>query len=181
MTAPALFDVRQSVVGRTIIRLIVGPAFSIGFIVLGINLLPKDFVWAASTEAIETWSGWAFAGIILIGSGIFGLIKEALFALKTRGLSGEWHFRLTEDELLWHVPDHAHGPETGFKARLEELKEIEFRTIQKYEEMDEREYWVHFRDRDPVQLRSHSGISISWLVSLISDAGVNYTETVVEE
>ncbi len=78
---------------------------------------------------------------------------------------------------MWDVPQHAHGAEQGFSARLDELLRIEFKTIQAFEETDRREYWVHFKQREPIQLQSYSGISLGWLVQKIVAAGVPYDET----
>ncbi len=58
-------------------------------------------MWEVSIYAIKTWSGWAFIGLILIGTGVFNLGKVAIFALRSFGTTGEWHFRLTQDELVW--------------------------------------------------------------------------------
>ncbi len=180
MTPQPIFDVRRPAVRRAILRLIIAPALAIGLIVLGYSLVPDTFVWALSMEAVKTADGWAFVGIIMIISGLSGLVKEVMFAYRSWGSSGEWRFRLTRDELLWHVPDHAHGPEVGFEASLCDIQEIEFRTIRRHEASDEREYWVHFRDRDPVQLKPYSGVSVSSLVSRICEAGVRYTETIAD-
>lgn len=174
------FDVQKSVTRRNIERAVILPVLAIGFILLGWNLIPENFMWEVSIHAIKTWSGWVFIGLILIGTGVFNLIKVAIFALRSFGTTGEWHFRLTQDELVWQVPDHAHGPEIGFKTPLSEIKDVEFRTISKHDEMNEREYWIHFRDRDSIQLQQYTGISVSWLVSKIHEAGVPYNETLVE-
>lgn len=171
------FDVRRSVRGRNLARLIIAPLFSAGLIWFGTWLLPEQTVVSLSVEAIKTWNVWSFLGIIAIGSGIYGLAKELVFAVRAWSTTGEWHFRLTELDLLWHVPDHAHGKEEGFEASLKELVRIEFRAVEKTEGIDEREYWVHFRAREPVQLRSFSGVSLPWLVERISAAGVPYQET----
>lgn len=171
------FDVRRSVRGRNLTRLVIAPLFSVGLIWLGTWLLPEETVISLEVEAIETWSAWSFFGCIIIGSGVFGLAKELVFAIRARSTKGEWHFRLTEHDLLWHVPVHAHGEEEGFAASLEELKLIEFKTIEHNEGIDEREYWIHFHTRDPIQLRPYSGVSLSWLVDGIRAAGVPYEET----
>lgn len=171
------FDVRQSVRGRNLARLIIAPLLSAGLILFGAWVMPKETVLSFNIAAIETWSVWSFLGFIAIGSGIYGLVKELVFAVRAWSTSGEWHFRLTEHDLLWNVPHHAHGKEEGFAASLGELKLIEFKTIQKQEDMDEREYWVHFHTREPIQLKSFSGVSLSWLVERIRAAGVPYEET----
>ncbi|MFQ6552898.1 hypothetical protein AAD018_011215 [Aestuariibius insulae] len=174
---PPSFDVRQSVTARNVTRLIIAPVISAALVALGMWLIPDATVFRPRFEALETWSGWAFLGVICVACGLYGLLKELIFAARSIGTSGEWHFRLTDEELLWHVPRHAHGTECGFSARLDELKEIESRTIHKEEERDEREYWMHFNARDPIQLQSYSGISLSGLVEKISAAGVPYRET----
>lgn len=178
--AEQLFDVRKSVVRRNIERIVILPVVAVGFIILGQHLIPDNFVWKLSVDAIETWDGWAFVGIILVCTGIFNLTKAAIFVFRSSGTTGEWHFRLTKDELLWQVPDHAHGPEVGFETPLSGIKGLEFRTISKHEEMNEREYWIHFKYRDPVQLKDYAGFSISWLVSKMREAGVSYSETVID-
>lgn len=180
MTAEPIFDVRKSVARRNIERLIILPALSIGLIFLGLKLIPDTFIWEVSIDAFKSWNGWAFVGLVLIGSGLSHLIKAAIFAYRSLGTDGEWHFRLTQHDLLWKVPDHAHGPEIGFKTTLSDIEAVEFRTITEYERMNEREYWIHFRDRDSIQLQSYTGISLPWLVSKIHDAGVPYNETFVE-
>ena len=172
------FDVRQSVRGRNIARLIIAPLLSAALIWFGTWLIPEATVIEFSIDAIETWNGWSFLGFICIASGLYGLLKELVFAVRAWSTTGEWHFRLTDRDLLWHVPHHAHGKEEGFEAPLNELKQIEFRTVQKHEETDVREYWVHFNSRDPVQLQPYSGVSLSWLVEKISAAGVPYKATV---
>lgn len=171
------FDIRQSVRGRNIARLIIAPLFSVGLIWFGTWLLPEGTVFELNIKAVETWNVWSFLGFICIGSGIYRLLKEAVFAARAYSTSGEWHFRLTDRDLLWHVPNHAHGKEEGFEAALAEIKQIEFRTIQKQEDIDEREYWIHFHSRDSVKLQSYSGISPSGLVEKISATGVPYEET----
>jgi hypothetical protein len=181
MTEVPIFDVRKSVTRRNIERVIILPFVAICFIFFGLKLIPDTFIWELSVDAIGSWSGWAFVGLILIGTGIVNLIKTVIFAFRARGMAGEWHFRLTQDELLWQVPDHAHGPEIGFKTPLSNIKELEFRTISKHEELNEREYWIHFPDQNPIQLQSYTGISVSWLVSKIHEAGVPYTKTFVEK
>lgn len=147
---------------------------------LGAWLLPAETIFAFNIEAVQSWNVWSFLGVVFIGSGIYGLLKEAVFAVRAHATSGEWHFRLTDRDLLWHVPNHAHGKEVGFEAKLEELKQIEFRTLKKYEDFDEREYWVHFHSRASVQLQSYSGMSLSWLAEKISAAGVPYEETQID-
>lgn len=171
------FDVRQSVRKRNITRLIIAPLFSIGVTWFGTWLLPKGTVLELSIEAVETWSVWSFLGFICICGGIYRLLKEAVFAVRAYSTAGEWHFRLTDSDLLWHVPNHAHGKEEGFEAPLEEIKQIEFRTIHKQEDIDERQYWIHFRSRDPIRLQAYSGISLSSLVEKICETGVPYEET----
>lgn len=171
------FDIRQSVRGRNIARLIIAPLFSIGLIWFGTWLLPEGTVFELNLKAVEAWNVWSFLGFICIGSGIYRLLKEAVFAARAYSTSGEWHFRLTDRDLLWHVPIHAHGKEEGFEAALAEIKQIELRTIQKQEDIDEREYWIHFHSRDSVKLKSYSGISLSGLVEKISATGVPYEET----
>lgn len=171
------FDVRQSVRGRNITRLLIAPLFSVGLILFGMWLVPEETIWKLHVEAIETWNVWSVFGVLCVGFGLYGLLKELVFAIRAYATTGEWHFRLTDHELLWHVPHHVHGKEEGFKASLEELREIEFKTIQKHEDIDEREYWVHFNSRGSIQLKSYSGVSLSWLVEKISATGVPFKET----
>ncbi len=180
MTVEPIFDVRKSVIRRNIERAIIFPVLAIGFIWFGYKLIPDTFIWEVSVDAIESWNGLAFCGLILISTGIFNLVKTAIFVFRSLDTAGEWHFRLTQDELLWQVPDHVHGPEIGFRTPLSNIKELEFRTVSKHDEMDEREYWIHFRDQDSIQLQDYTGISVSWLVSKIHEAGVPYNETFIE-
>lgn len=171
------FDVRQSVKGRNIARLIIVSLFSVSLILFGMWLVPETALMELNVEAVETWSTWSFFGFIGVGAGIYGLLKECIFALRAYSTSGEWHFRLSDHVLLWHVPRHAHGAEEGFEVPLDDVKQIEFRTIRKHDEFDEREYWIHFHSRDPIQLQTYSGVSLSWLAEKINDAGVPYVET----
>ncbi|WP_298839137.1 hypothetical protein [uncultured Roseobacter sp.] len=171
------FDVRQSVRKRNTTRLIIAPMMSAVLIASGLWLIPDKTILKVEIEAVETWSVQAFLGVVCIACGFCGMLRELLFAARSLGTSGEWHFRLKDGELLWHVPRHAHGSESGFSARLDELKEIEFRTIHQDEAQDKREYWVHFHARDPVQLQPYSGVSLSWLAENIRAAGVPYRET----
>lgn len=171
------FDVRQSVRGRNRTRLIIAPVFAVGLIWFGMRLLSEDKIQSLDIDAVEAWTVWSFFGAIMIGTGIYRLLKELIFALRARSTTGEWHFRLTDRDLLWQVPDHAHGKEEGFAAPLTEIERIEFKTIQKQEDMDVRQYWVHFHARDPIQLRSFSGVSLSWVVDKIRAVGVPYEET----
>jgi len=149
----------------------------LGLILLGWWIVPNTSRFAFDGDSLLTWSGWTLLGMGLLGSGIFAMLKAALFAVRSRGTDGEWNFKLTEDELIWRVPVHAHGPETGFRCRLDEIADVEFRTIKRYEDSDLKQYWVNFTDRPPVQLRSYANISLRWLVGNISKAGVRYTET----
>lgn len=158
-------------------RLIIAPLFSAGLILFGVGLIPDETIIQLSIDAIETWNGWSFVGVVCVASGLFGLLKEIAFAIRAWSTTGEWHFRLTSHDLIWHVPRHAHGKEEGFEASLKELRQVELRTIQKHEDSDELEYWVHFKSRDSVQLQPYSGVSLSWLVDEISAAGVPYEET----
>lgn len=171
------FDVRQSVKGRNTIRLIVAPLLCVSLILFGMWLVPESTVMQLNLEAVETWGIGAALGFLCVGSGIYGLLKECVFAVRAYSTTGEWHFHLSDRVLVWHVPLHAHGDEEGFEVQLHDIKQIELRTIEKHDEIDVSEYWIHFRTRDPIQLRSYSGISLSWLAEKISDAGVPYVET----
>lgn len=131
-----------------------------------------------SLEDLENWSGWTILGIFLIITGVTNLIREALFAFRSLGsTSGEWHFSLNENHLIWNIPNHAHGDETGFNAELLEIAEIEYRVIEMYEELSKRECWVHFYARESIQLQSYSGLTLSSLVSKICNEGVECRET----
>ena len=176
-TGDPFFDVRRSVRTRNLTRLVIAPVFSAGMIWLGARLIPKDTVLSLDVEAIETWSVWSFFGCIIVGCGDFGLAKELVFAIRARSTTGEWHFRLTEKDLLWHVPRHAHGKEEGFAASLDEIKLIESKIIENVDGLDEREYWIHFHAREPIQLRPFSGVSLPQLVDKIRAAGIPFNET----
>lgn len=179
MSSSSGFDIRKSVVGANYMRLIIVSAMSIGLISWGVYLTPPDIANWLKLGELEKWSGWGFFGVFILGTGIFNLFKESVFLVRSIGSWGEWHFRLTHDHLTWDVPEHAHGAETGFRAKLTEIREIEFRTIQGQDTMDKREYWVHFWEREPIELKSYTSLSLSWLVSKIKDAGVQYSETYV--
>ena len=174
------FDVRKSVFRRNVEAMIIYPVFGIGCILIGLSLIPDAFQRALSEESIKTWDGWGFLGVVLISVGFFNLAKALVFAIRSWGTNGEWHFHLTEQSLLWQVPIHAFGPETGFETPKANIEAVERRTIARYEEPDVQEFWIHFRDRDAIQLQDYTGISISWLVSKIHGTGVPYNETVVD-
>ncbi len=174
------FDVLRSAKRRAILRLVIRSVFSIGLILWGLYLLPENPDWTFAPRTLEAWDGWGFVGLIMLGSGIFGLFKEAVFGTKSLGQTGHWHFLLADGHLTWDVPNHAHGEEEGFRSALSEISSIEYRTIQRYEQMDVCEYWLHFHEGDPIQLKSYSGISLSWIASRIQDAGVEYRETIIE-
>ena len=171
------YDVRRSVKGRNLGRLIVVPLLSVGLIWFGMRLVPETAVMELSLEAVETWGIGTVFGFVCVGAGIYGSLKECVFAVRAYSTTGEWHFRLSDHALVWSVPRHAHGNEEGFEVQLNDVKQIEFRTIEKYEDIDEREYWIHFHSQDPIQLHSYSGVSLSWLAEKINDAGVPYVET----
>ena len=179
MSSKSGFNIRKSVVRANYIRLIIVSAMSIGLISWGVYLTPPDIANWLKLGELEKWSGWSFFGVFILGTGIFNLLKESLFLVRSIGTWGEWHYRLTHDHLTWDVPEHAHGAETGFRAKLSEIKEIEFRTIQEHDTMDKREYWVHFWERESIELKSYTSLSLSWVVSKIKDAGVQYNETYV--
>ncbi len=109
------------------------------------------------------------------------LLKTAIFAYRSWNSMGEWHFRLDDENLIWDVPNHAHGKETGFRTALSNIKDIEERYIHKHEAIDETEYWIHFNDKPSVQLQSYSGISLSWLISEISKQGVTCNKTNIRD
>ena len=180
MTSTPSFDIRKSVPRRNIERIAVVSAASLGLMLVGYKVVPDSFVWSLSLDGFKSLTGWGFFGLILIGTGLFNLLKLALFALRARGTSGEWRFCLEDDRLLWQVPAHAHGAETGFEAPLSSIRQLEYRTLTSFDEMDEREYWIHFTDRASIQLQAHTGVSLPWLVSKIHDAGVPYKETTIE-
>ncbi|SDZ57879.1 hypothetical protein SAMN05444004_12431 [Jannaschia faecimaris] len=179
MTAKPIFDIRKQVQKRNLEYMIVLPIMALALVFLGKYLMAETFVWGLSVDFAEKWDGWTFVGMVLIGTGAYYLIKTVIFAIRSTGKSGEWHFRLTSEELLWKVPDHSFGPEVGFVSNLANILKVEFRTTAQYDEADVREYWIHFRDRDPIQLMEYTGYSVSWLVSEIHRAGVPYDETFV--
>lgn len=179
MSSKSGFDIRKSVVRANYIRLIIASAVSIGLISWGVYLTPPDIVDWLKPEEVEKWSGWGIFGVFVLGTGIFNLLKESAFLIRSIGTWGEWHYRLTNDHLTWDVPEHAHGTEIGFRAKLSEIKEIEFRTIQEHDTIDKREYWVHFWERESIELKSYTSLSLSWVVSKIKEAGVQYNETYV--
>lgn len=178
-----VFNIRISNKKRTIARLIIMLTIAILSISWGWYLLPINIAMLTFSPAdLEGFGFWPFIGLILVGTGISTIIKESIFSFRSLGkTSGEWVFSLINDTLIWSVPIHFHGREIGFKATLSEIKEIEFKTINRYEEMNRREYWVHFYKRDSILLQSYSGVSISSLVSKICSEGVHYNETQIEE
>ena len=181
MTATPTFDLRKPVRERNLKYLIVMPLLAGCLIFLGWWLIPDTFVWELSGNAIEsmTTSSFLGIGIGLCVAGIFHFAKAIVHSFSFIGANGEWHFRLTHDELLWDVPKHSFGPEVGFVSKLSNIKEIEYRTITEYEAMDVNQYWIHFRDREPVQLMDYTGYTMSALVLNIHEAGVRYKETTV--
>ena len=180
MTNEPIFDVRKSVKRRNLERIAILPIVSAGFIALGFWTIPKESVWGLSLDAFATWGGWGFLGLFLIATGLINLCTVIVFIMRASSTTGEWHFRLTQDDLLWQVPDHAHGPEEGFYVQLSAIKSLEYRTVSRCDELDDRQYWVHFHDRASIQLRGHTGVSVSWLVSKIHQAGVPYEETHID-
>lgn len=180
MTSDPIFDLRKSVSRRNLERLIIIPIVVAGFIWLGFRLIPDDAVWALSFEAVETWNLWGFLGLFLIVTGVVNLLKLMVFVWRARGTSGEWRFRLTQDDLLWKVPVHAHGPEEGFHVPLSAIKSLERRRIARDDDPDMVEYWAHFQDRPSIQLREYTGYSISSLMEQVHQAGVPYENTTVD-
>lgn len=176
----SIFDIRKQVLPRILEHTIVLSTMGVALLLIGRWMLPTNFVWELSVRTIESWNGWSFVAMILIGAGIFNILKSIVFVVRSVNASGEWHFRLTYDELLWKVPQHSFGPEVGFETKLSDTKEVEFRTITAYEERDVREYWIHFRDGTKIQLMDHTGYTLSWLVSEIHKAGVHYNETLID-
>jgi hypothetical protein len=171
------FDVRQSVQGRNRTRHAIALLIYASLIWNGTEVLPEETVISFNVAAVKVSSVWSILGFVAIGHGIHGLLKELIFAVRAWSTTGEWHFRLTEHDLLWHVPDHVHGEEKGFVASLGDLKLIEFKTLHKDEKIGPREYWVHFHTRAPIQLKSFSGINLSGLVERLIAVGVPYVET----
>ncbi|WP_162617685.1 hypothetical protein [Yoonia maritima] len=148
---------------------------AIGLIYFGLRLIPGRFGFGMS---IHDPNFWNIVGVFLVGTGAYHLIKEAVFAYRSRKPSGYWHFRLTSDDLLWHVPQHAHGTEIGFHVDLSDIKEVEFRTLERDEQSDRRSYWMHFNyDTPAIELKNYSGVSLSWIAEKIREAGVPYKET----
>jgi len=181
MSSKSGFDIRKSVAGANASRMIVVSLFSAGVILWGFHLVSPNFERWLEPGELQQWTLVGFIGVFMIITGVLNLLKLLVFFVKSIGTWGEWHFRLTNDHLTWEVPDHAHGPETGFRAKLSDIKEIEFRTVQEYEQMDKREYWIHFRERESIELKSYTSLSLSWVVSKINEAGVPYTETCVSK
>lgn len=181
MSSDPIFDIRTSVRSRNIQYLFVMPLLSLGCILLGFWMIPETFVWELSEDMLQQLSGWSFFGLGFIATGTGHLIKAFFQVLKFKGTAGSWHFRLTKVELLWDVPKHAFGPETGFCSKLSNVTEIEYRTTHASEDVTTSEYWVHFVDQEPIQLMDYSGLTLSALVSMIEDAGVYYNETVIRK
>ena len=132
-------------------------------------------------EGIPAYSVWDFLGVIFIGTGVVTLFQAAAFARRSLNTVGEWHFRLDNEYLIWDIPNHAHGQETGFRTALSDITEIEERNIHRHEALDEIEYWLHFQNKPSIKLESYSGISLSWLTSEISKQGVTYKKTEVRK
>ncbi|MBV7266696.1 hypothetical protein [Erythrobacter ani] len=180
MTRAYEFDIRVSAKSRALTRLFISSVFATGLIISGLYLLPRFTVWDSLASALATGDGWAFLGLIMVAFGIYAGVKVAVFAIKSLGKSGYWHFRLADGHLSWDVPDHMHGEEIGFRSALSEISSIECRTIERWEQANIREYWLHFHDRYSIQLQSYSGVSLSWLAFQIRDAGIEYRDTTIE-
>ncbi|WP_095589818.1 hypothetical protein [Actibacterium ureilyticum] len=179
MTAPGPgFDIRQSVRRRNATRLAIVPLIAGAQIWLGLWLIPAGTRLSLEPADIGTWTVWSVAGALLVLAGFWALLGLLVFAIRARSSGGAWHFRLTDTDLLWQVPRHAHGPEEGFAARLDQIAALELRIIRRDEAPDRREYWIRFHDRAPIRLRDHSGVSLSWLADRIHQAGVPVHETV---
>lgn len=155
--------------------------FAGGLIAWGLHLVPPDFEHWFELGELQKWTIWSFFGLFMIVSGIFNLLKVSIFLCRSIGTWGEWRYKLADGYLTWDVPEHAHGPETGFRAKLSDIKEIEYRTEKEYDEMDKREYWIHFWDRESIELKSYTSLSLAWLVSKINQAGVQYNETIISK
>lgn len=179
MTAKPIFDIRKSVSRRNLEYMIIMPVVVALFIVAGLWLLPDDAVWALSFEALETWGLWGFFGLFLILTALYHLTKLIFFVRRAAGATGEWRFRLTAEDLLWQVPDHAHGPEQGFHVPLAAIKQLEHITYYRSEGPDEDQYWVHFHDHPSIQLREYAGYSIRALMDQIHQAGVPFERTLL--
>ena len=177
MTAKPIFDIRKSVSRRNLEYMIIMPVVVALFLAAGLWLVPADAVWALSFEALETWTLWGFLGLFLIITALYHLAKLIFFARRAVGTTGEWRFRLTQNDLLWQVPDHAHGPEEGFHVPLVAIKELEHITIYRSDEAEENQYWVHFHDHPSIQLREYTGYSIRALMDKIHQAGVPFERT----
>jgi hypothetical protein len=172
------FDVRQSVHRRLIIQIFVMTTIGTAMVYYGWRLIPESFGLHMSIYDIRDLGFWSIVGVFLVGTGIYNLVAAIYFAFRSRKSSGHWHFRLTADDLLWHVPCHCHGTEAGFHNKLSDIKQVEFKTITRDENFDLRSYWIHFNGDTPsIELKSYSGISLSWLVQKLADAGVPYNET----
>lgn len=180
-TAEPIFDIRTQARRRILVYMFVMPMMGLALIGMGLWLLPDSFIFEASLSAVGRVDGWMILGLILFGAGVYNILKAVVLFFRTGDSSGEWHFRLTHDALLWKVPQHQFGPEVGFETRLSEIREIEFRTITAYEKSDVREYWLHFRDGTKIQLMDYTGNTLTWLVSEIHKAGVHYSATVINK
>lgn len=181
MAKRAAFDVEVSAKKRAIVASAVHLALSAGLLMLGLWLLPGPHAWAFAAESLQHWDGWGFIGLVTMASGLFAFAKFILFAVWSFGQKGAWHFMLTSDQLTWKVPDHTFGEETSFSANLSDISWVENRTIERHELPDLTEYWIYFTNREPVELKSYSGVSLRWLISKIAEAGVEFRQTTVKE
>lgn len=177
MAVKPVFDIRKSVSRRNLEYMIVMPVVVALFMTAGLWLVPDGAVWALSFEALETWGLWGAFGFFLILTALYHLVKLILFARRAAGTTGGWRFYLTQDELLWQVPNHAHGREEGFHVPLSAIKQLEHITTYRSEGANEEQYWVHFHDRPSIQLREYSGYSIRALMDKIHQAGVPFERT----
>ncbi|MCK0069430.1 hypothetical protein [Kordiimonas laminariae] len=175
------FDVRVPLKRRNMKRLIITPLFASLWILLGTYLLPEDALNLSRIDSPTAFTVWDFLGVIFIGTGVVTLFKAAAFARRSLNTVGEWHFRLDNEYLIWDVPNHAHGQETGFRSALSDITGIEERYIHKHEAVDETEYWAHFHNKPSIQLQRYSGISLPWLISEISKQGVTYNKTNIHQ
>ncbi len=173
-----IFDVRQSVHLRLIIRVAVLIGIGSTTIYYGTGLIPTNLGRPMSIGDTSDLNFWSIIGVLLIGIGIFNIAAAVTFLFRSRHAAGHWHFRLTADDLLWQIPRHGHGEETGFQTKLSDIKQLEFRTLRRDESVDKRSYWVHFKDGTPsIELKSYSGVSLSWMIEKIAAAGVAKIET----
>lgn len=171
MTAP-LFEHRYSVRRAAKSRVIVGFIMSAVFIAAGLYIA---YGTSDDGSIFPRILGWLF-----VLGGVINLAADLRFSRRSRGQEGEWHIHLDPTSLTWSVPDHAHGPETDFTTKLEEISLAEYRYVDQIDEDHaRREYWITLRGQDAFRLQEYSNVDLNKLFKALRDTGVNCRELTI--